>query len=56
MTPVISLKYVWITYKHERDLAGQDSICRPVSLKSNLLQLAHLPADRLLACQVPFML
>ena len=26
-----------------------------MSLKSNLLPLAHWPADRLLACQVPFM-
>ena len=42
--------------QHERNLAGQESICRPVRLKSNLFQLAQWPADRLLACQVPFML
>ena len=25
---------------------GQESICQPVSLKSNLVSLAHRPADR----------
>ena len=33
---------------------GQESICRPVSLKSNLLLFAHWPADRLLALPGPF--
>ena len=33
---------------------GQDSICRLVSLKSNLLPFTHWPADRLLALPGPF--
>ena len=40
--------------QHERDLAGQKSICRPVSLKSNLLQFTQWLADRLLALPGPF--
>ena len=33
---------------------GQESIRRPVSLKSDLLPMAHWPADRLLAMPGPF--
>ena len=34
---------------------GQESICQPVSLKSNLFPFAHSPANRLLALPGPFM-
>ena len=33
---------------------GQESICWPVNLKSNLLPFVHWPADRLLAPPGPF--
>ena len=33
---------------------GQESICRPVSLKSSLFPFAYWPADRLLALPGPF--
>ena len=33
---------------------GQESICRPVSLKFNLLSITYWPADRLLALPGPF--
>ena len=33
---------------------GQESICRPVMLKSNLFTFTHWPADRLLALPGPF--
>ena len=33
---------------------GQESICQPVNLKSNLLPYSHWPADRLLAMPGPF--